>query len=91
MKTAVAPTKVELSKAAVSLINEIWEHMILLKGREITPTELREETPMGELTMPEYEFSLRQKLLKLRTAWQSSSSTDTVKKSADGGEGSYEE
>jgi hypothetical protein len=90
MKTAVAPTKVELSKAAVSLINEIWEHMILLKGREITPDELRAETPMGELTMAEYEFSLRQKLLKLRTAWQKSPSTEAVKKAADGGEGSYE-
>jgi hypothetical protein len=86
---AVAPIKVVLSEAAVSLINEIWEHLVLLKGREITAVELRAETPIGELTMPEYEHSLRKRLLALKTAWQKSSSTETVKKSSEGGEGSY--
>ena len=91
MKTAVAPTKVELSKAAVSLISEIWEHMVLIKGREITPDELRAETPMGELTMPEYEHSLRKRLLTLKTAWQKSSPSPSIEPTTtEGGEGDYE-
>jgi len=91
MKTAVAPTKVVFSEAAVSLINEIWEHLVLIKGREITADELRAETPMGDVTMGEYEHFLRKRLLALKTAWQKSTpSTEPVRKSNDGGEGDYE-
>lgn len=91
MKTAVAPTKVVFSEAAVTLINDIWEHLILIKGREITAAELRAETPMGDVTMGEYEHFLRKRLLALKTEWQKSSpSTEPAKNALEGGEGDYE-
>lgn len=90
MKTAEAPAKVVLSDAAVSLVNEIWEHLILINGREITVDELRTATPMDELTMPEYEHRLRKKLLELKTAWQKAPSKEAVEKPSYGGEGDYD-
>lgn len=75
-KATAAPEKavVELSKTATQLISEIWDYMSLINGQEVSADEIRKETAIGDLAMAEYEHSLRQKLLKYRTAWQNSGS-----------------
>ena len=64
------PVETKLSDTAVQLISELWDYMSLINNQEVSAEEIAKETARGDLTMPEYEHTLRQKLLKYRTAWQ---------------------
>lgn len=74
-KTITAVEPVKLSDQAIQLINELWDVMSLVKSRNVTGAEIKAETEIGSCTMDEYEFLLRKKVLKYRTAWKESSVT----------------
>jgi hypothetical protein len=70
-KTVTTVEHTKLSDQAIQLINELWDVMSMVYSRDVTGAEIKAETEIGSRTMDEYEFHLRQKLLKYRTDWKS--------------------
>jgi len=81
----------ELSDQAIQLINELWDVMSMVHGRELSGLEMKVETEIGSRTMEEYEHFLRHKLLKYRTIWRDGKSRGVYddQKPQMGGEGDY--
>lgn len=89
-KTVTTVEHTKLSDQAIQLINELWDVMSMVYSRDVTGAEIKAETEIGSRTMDEYEFHLRQKLLKYRTAWKEASVKKTPEPpAAIGGEDEY--